>query len=341
MKKQLIMMIAAGAALVLPQVAEAQLGPIELGVFGRYAIYDGDVGIDAAPGIGGRVGVFFHPNFSIEAEASYAEPAISDGVGWQGRTFISHVLYQGRLLYSHSMSEKTSLLLGAGVAYDHYFRPRNLGVRGAGPSALVGLRYAFNDMFTGRIEGTGYMISEKDDAFPAPRPGTMNLGLQAGISLLFRDRVEERIVQLPAPPPDTVRITTQVQAPLPEGTATQICLSTGQSTTVYITPQGDTLVGANRIAVSALGAGVGFAGEYADGRDWYVADSPIPFQQREYRRSGGNVSLNCANIRQVGEHLGVPLFADTNAQAPFATIYVPVRPGVWQAYQTDLAAVRG
>jgi hypothetical protein len=309
-------------------------------VFGRYGFYDGDVGLDAAPGIGGRVGIFFHPRFSLEAEASYAEPPISDGVGWQGRTFISHILYQGRLLYSHPMSEKASLLLGAGVAYDHYFRARNLGVRGAGPSALVGLRYAFSDMFSGRIEGTGYMISEDDDAFPAPRPSTMNFGLQAGISLLFRDRVEVREVQLPAPPPDTVVVTQQVQPPLPEGTPTQICLATGQTTTVYITPQGDTLVGARRVSVTELGPVV-FAGEYAAGRPWFVADEPIPFQQREYRRSGGEISLNCANIRQVGEYMGVPLFADANATAPFATIYVPVRPGVWQAYQTDLAAVRG
>jgi hypothetical protein len=195
-------------------------------------------------------------------------------------------------------------------------------------------------MFSGRIEGTGYMISEDDDAFPAPRPSTMNFGLQAGISLLFRDRVEVREVQLPAPPPDTVVVTQQVQPPLPEGTPTQICLATGQTTTVYITPQGDTLVGARRVSVTELGPVV-FAGEYAAGRPWFVADEPIPFQQREYRRSGGEISLNCANIRQVGEYMGVPLFADANATAPFATIYVPVRPGVWQAYQTDLAAVRG
>lgn len=341
MKKRVYMMIAAVAALVLPGAVGAQLGPLELGGFGRFSIYDGDVGLDSAPGIGGRVGVFFHPNWSLEVEGSYAEPGISDGVGWQGRTFISHVLYQGRLLYSHTMSERTSLLLGAGVAYDHYFRPRNLGVRGAGPSALVGLRYAFNDMFSGRIEGTGYMVSEKDDAFPAPRPGTLNLGLQAGISLLFRDREVVREVQLPAPPPDTVVVTQQVQAPLPEGTATQICLATGESATVYITPQGDTLVGERRVAVSALGPGVAFAGEYAGDEAWFIADEPITFEQREYLRSGGNVSLNCANIRQVGEYMGVPLFADANATAPFQTIYVPVSPGVWQAYQTDLAAVRG
>jgi hypothetical protein len=57
-------------------------------------------------------------------------------------------------------------------------------------------------------------------------------------------------------------------------------------------------------------------------------------------QSGGEVSLNSANIMQVGEYDGVPLFANTGTTAPYETLYVPVRPGVWQAYQTDLAAVR-
>jgi hypothetical protein len=166
------------------------------------------------------------------------------------------------------------------------------------------------------------------------------LGLQAGLSFMLRDREVERIVQLPAPPPDTVVVTQQVAPPLPQGTATQICLATGENVTVYITPQGDTLVGPQRIAVSALGPGVAFAGEYATGRSWFESDAAIPFGDREYVQSGGEVSLNCANIMQVGEYDGVPLFANTGTTAPYQTLYVPVRPGVWQAYQTDLSAVR-
>jgi hypothetical protein len=38
--------------------------------------------------------------------------------------------------------------------------------------------------------------------------------------------------------------------------------------------------------------------------------------------------------------MGVPLFANTGKRPePYERLYVPVRPGVWQAYQTDLAAV--
>jgi hypothetical protein len=72
-----------------------------------------------------------------------------------------------------------------------------------------------------------------------------------------------------------------------------------------------------------------------------VADSPINFEQREYRKSGGEVALQCPNIMRVGEFQGVPLFVTRDATRPFQTLYVPVRPGFWQAYQTGLPATRG
>jgi hypothetical protein len=43
---------------------------------------------------------------------------------------------------------------------------------------------------------------------------------------------------------------------------------------------------------------------------------------------------------RVGENMGVPLFAMRNENRPFKTLYVPVRPGVWQAYQ-NLRGTRG
>ncbi len=342
MKGRFILAMAATAALILPEMAVAQsAGAIELGAVGRYQIFDSEVGVDNAPGIGGRLGVFFLPNLSVEADWTYAEPELEDQPGFQGRTFISHELLQVRLLYTHWLGENAGLLLGGGYSYDNYPRPRRVGVRGGGPGGLLGLRYKFTDMISTRIEGYGYFVPEDDDTLPAPRPSTFNLGVQAGVSMMFREREVVREVQLPAPPPDTVVVREEVEPPLPEGTPSQICLATGENVTIYITPQGDTLVGPRRVSVQQLGPGVAFAGEYATGRDWFVNDEPIPFEDRSYAKSGGEVGLDCDNIMRVGEHMGVPLFANTGAERPFETLYVPVRPGVWQAYQTDLAAVRG
>jgi hypothetical protein len=341
MKMRTVLVVAAGVALLLPTGLEAQQPwAIELGALGRYTLYDDEVGIENSLGYGGRVGVFLFENVSLEAEASYGEPELTDAPGYQGRTFISHMLYQGRLMYTHWLTDNAGVLVGAGFAYDNYSRARNVAARGGGPGGLIGLRYRFSDLFSGRIEGTGYFVGEDENTHVAPRPSTFNLGIQAGLSVILGEREVETIVELPAPPPDTVIVTREVAPPIPQGTPTQMCLATGENVTVYLTPQGDTLVGANRVSVSTLGPGVAFAGEYAQGRAWYESDGPIEFEEREYVQSGGEVGLDCTDIMQVGLFDGVPLFADVGATSPYETLYVPVRPGVWQAYQTDLAAVR-
>jgi hypothetical protein len=341
MNRRLILAAAALSVMLLPLGAEAQrAGTVELGAVGRYTLYDSDVGIKNSLGGGGRAGLFLLPNLSVEVDWTYAEPELEDQPGWQGRTYISHELIQGRLLYNYALSESLGLLLGAGYAYDNYSRPRRVAARGGGPAGLVGIRFSFNDWLSTRVEGFGYSISEDADATSFARPATLNLGVQAGLSLMVGNRTRVETIQVMSPP-DTVIIREAIQAALPEGTPTVLCLATGENVTVYLTAQGDTLVGPRRVSVRELGAGVAFAGEYAAGRDWFVNDQPVRFESREYRRAGGEVGLNCDNIRQVGEFGGVPLFADRSAQSPFERLYVPVRPGVWQPYQTALAQVRG
>jgi hypothetical protein len=323
-------------------MAEAQrAGAIEVGALGRYSVIDSDVGIENALGGGGRLGIFLLRNLSLEVDHTYSEPELKNKPGWGGRNFISHELTQGRLLYNYPLSDGVKLLLGAGYTYDNYSRPRLVAARGGGPAGLLGVRFNLSESFSARIEGTGYYISADDNRPTFPRVQAMNLGLQAGLSYMIGNRVERDVVQLPAPAPDTIIIREAVEPGLPEGTAQTICLATGENVTIYLTAQGDTLVGPRRVSVRELGPGVAFAGDYAQGVDWFVNDEAVSFENRQYRKAGGEVGLNCNNIRQVGTFRGIPLFADTNAQSPLNRLYVPVRPGAWQAYETDLARVRG
>jgi hypothetical protein len=173
------------------------------------------------------------------------------------------------------------------------------------------------------------------------------LNLSGSGSFLCRPGLMERpvvvpdTVRLPAPPPDTVRVTVETAPPLPTGTPTQICLATGEAVEVFVTAQNDTLVGPSRVSIRTLRPGVVFAGTYAEGREWFVEDAPITFEEREYLKSGGEVVLECPNLIRVGEFMGVPLFVTRTAERPFQTLYVPVRPGVWQAYEAGLPATRG
>ena len=148
-------------------------------------------------------------------------------------------------------------------------------------------------------------------------------------------------IRLPAPPPDTVIVTRDIAAPLPTGQATMICLATGEDISVLVTAQGDTLVGPSRTSIRVLRqAGVVFAGEYAQGRPWFTQDQPISFDGRSFQKSGGEIRLSCADIQGVGDYQGVPLFVRRAAAAPYAQLYAPVRPGVWQMYE-NLRGTRG
>lgn len=155
------------------------------------------------------------------------------------------------------------------------------------------------------------------------------------------DRPMPDTIVLPAPPPDTVVVERTIAPALPTGTSTPICLATGATETVLITAQGDTLVGPARVAIDDLRPGVVFAGSYAEGAAWYENDDEVDFERRGYQKSGGEVRLDCSDIMQVGEFNGVPLFADRGTASPYQTLYIPVRPGVWQAYQSGLRRTRG
>lgn len=138
-------------------------------------------------------------------------------------------------------------------------------------------------------------------------------------------------IQMPAPPPDTVIVDSGGASPVPEGTPRDICLSTGRSEQVWITAAGDTLVGPDRVSLSRLD-GVAFEGAYAEDARWFRVGDDIPYEGAAYRKSGDSLRLDCAAIMRVGEHMGVRLFADADANKPYGRIYVPVRPDVWQSY---------
>jgi len=148
----------------------------------------------------------------------------------------------------------------------------------------------------------------------------------------LRKRPDPDVVVLPAAPPDTVVVTRIQSPPPPAGTAVTLCLSTGEGVVVFLTSAGDTLVGPSRTPLSELRPAVALAGVYAENRAWFETGEPITVEQRSYGRTGSPVQLDCDAIRQVGEHLGVPLFARGTGGVVPETLYVPVRPGVWHPY---------
>lgn len=140
---------------------------------------------------------------------------------------------------------------------------------------------------------------------------------------------------------DTVVVTREVEPPLPDGRLSTICLADGQNVEIRISPAGDTLVGPRRVALGELGPGIGFVGTYAAGDTWFVDDESVTFERRSFSKFGQPASRDCRGMKIVGAFNGVNLFAETSASSPFDVIYVPVRPGVFQPYETQVGSVRG
>ena len=191
--------------------------------------------------------------------------------------------------------------------------------------------------------GLGY---EKYSTFRSRKFGVMgSVAFCGAVGSLCKPQLAERpkpdTVTLPPPPADTVIMERTVAPPLPVGTPETLCLATGAAAQVLVTAQQDTLVGPTRVSIADLRPAVDFAGDYAGDQDWFADDESISLDDREYSKSGETVRLSCGDIVRIGEHRGVPVFAERSSERPHDMVYVPVRPGVWQGYEHGLQRTRG
>jgi hypothetical protein len=151
--------------------------------------------------------------------------------------------------------------------------------------------------------------------------------LLSGCNLLQRE---------PAPAPqirvDTVIVTQTVEPPLPEGQPVEVCLSSGVTAQLHIAANGDTLIGERRIAIKQLRPALSWAGSYAQDREWFRAGDVVRFDGRAYQSAGVERTRVCDELKLVGEHQGVPVFAEVTAPQILPLIVIPVRPGIYQDY---------
>lgn len=193
-------------ALGLPASLEAQRqGAVEIGGFGRFTKFGDSQQLDAAFGGGGRAGVYVLRNLLLEMELSYADADVNRAptgiAALDSLNTVSHALWNYRLLYNAPINNNLKLLIGGGYAYDAYGRKRQVAPRGGGPSGLVGLRFALNDMFSFRLEGLGHYVTADDETLPTPRESHVNLSAQAGVSISLFTSARQPVIQY-----DTVRM---------------------------------------------------------------------------------------------------------------------------------------
>lgn len=182
-----------------------QKGTWELGAFGRYNWYDEAFNqIDSTSGknswgLGGRLGYFFSPRWSLELDGS-ANPTDLDRSATGGATSVGLVYqpYHLRALYHAPIGERTSWIIGGGLNYNRYrvtssadeFLEKRFEGDDFGIGGLTGFRYKLSDMVSVRFDGTLDFIPSPDN----DDNSNVMLGVQGGLSLFLgggcRDRVD-------------------------------------------------------------------------------------------------------------------------------------------------------
>ncbi len=216
--RTIILTAALGVLAFSPASAQKpQKGTWELGAFGRYNWYDNAFNqIDSTKGknswgLGGRLGYFFSPRFSLEVDGS-GNPTDLDqpSTGAQSVGLI-YQPYHLRGLYHAPLSERFSWLLGVGLNYNRYrvsseadaFLEKRFEGDDFGIGGLTGFRYKLTDAISARLDGTLDLIPspENDD-----NSNTM-AGAQLGLSVFLgggcRDRIDSIRVE---PRNQTIRV---------------------------------------------------------------------------------------------------------------------------------------
>jgi outer membrane protein OmpA-like peptidoglycan-associated protein len=154
-----------------PAVAQ-RAGAVELGVFGRYSIFDDTLDLDEAFGFGGRLGVFLARNVELEAQGSYTDVTIA-GTSTRFWNIPGYL----RLVYNAPLGARAALLLGAGGVYSAWENAYD----DIGANGLLGLRIGLSRAVAIRIDGLV-------DYVPSPElagDDNLNFHVQAGLSALL------------------------------------------------------------------------------------------------------------------------------------------------------------
>ena len=197
-----------GASLLATVVASPALaqkpGVVELGAFGRWNFWDNSGGTAAGfteprpaygltntGGVGGRLGIFFLKNLSLEVSGAYAETKRKDAIIGDDTTVvfpaqqgIHNWLLRGGLTYFAPLNQSLSLAIGGHYARNIWGGTEDADEDMAGGS--LGLRWNVAEKVALRLEGTAdYGWSPYVERPNYAVSSVLNFGAQAGASVLI------------------------------------------------------------------------------------------------------------------------------------------------------------
>jgi OOP family OmpA-OmpF porin len=220
------------ASLAVGSLSAQQKGSWELGGFGRYTDFDKSYEVSRqsanAYGVGGRLGYFFTKNLIVEADGSITWSDVVEFWTGFGSSALVYAPFHLRLLFNKRFGGNDngpiSWFIGAGPAYNRYGKDveGQPGFAGDGfgadwaISGITGIRAHLLPWLALRVDGTIDYIPKPNNGDPdvvgqangiqgTPADKNVNLGAQAGLSLLLGICSRERDGTTISPTTTTIR----------------------------------------------------------------------------------------------------------------------------------------
>jgi outer membrane protein OmpA-like peptidoglycan-associated protein len=179
------------ALLLIPLPVAAQgPGPVELGGFLQWSVFDGSLQMDDFFAEGARAGVFLTRALAIEADVARTSTNGPPGVR------VTYWPLHGRVVYNQMLPGRVTAMLGLGVVHNEYGGARD--AKDNGLSGLFGIRIPVASMFALRLDANADFMPS-----PANQSGTVrhnwNFGVREGLSIML-GRSKPAAPEVPARP---------------------------------------------------------------------------------------------------------------------------------------------
>jgi OOP family OmpA-OmpF porin len=152
-------------------------GSVDLGLFGRYAMYPDALNVNGGIGAGGRLGIHFGGGIALEADFSLVK---SKDKNDDTITMLDRPI-RVRVAYHKPLSTGTKLILGLGWTHESFDQSLTPVASANGAGALVGFQHDFGPTMGLRVEGT---FDTFGDGGPFVKSSHV-LGLDAGLNWFF------------------------------------------------------------------------------------------------------------------------------------------------------------
>ncbi|HEU4763037.1 MAG TPA: OmpA family protein [Gemmatimonadales bacterium] len=171
-----------GLALATTGTVAAQQAPgkgsVDLGLYGRYAMYPDQLNASGGIGGGGRLGIHLGKGIAVEADYSLVRSHDKDNTDLD----ILDRPLRIRLAYHKPLSESFKLILGAGWANESIDPKTRGAITHSGGDFLVGFQHDFTQTMGLRVEGTYDMFGT--GGYFGNKSGSI-LGIDAGLNWFF------------------------------------------------------------------------------------------------------------------------------------------------------------